>query len=407
VHIAALLLVVLAAGLLYTLNRRLGGLPPTIGVTLWALAASLLLLTVGALWSPLHEFARELVARVDFRATLLDGMLSLLLFAGALQVDLDVLLGEKALVGVLATVGVVVTTVLVGGAMFAAAHACRLPLDLRDALLFGAIVSPTDPIAVIAMLRTSRAPKRLEVQMAGESLFNDAVGVVIFFAIAEVAAGRAVHAPEVALRLLEEVVGGLAIGLAAGWGARKLLRKIDDGPFAILTTLVLAVGITPLAALINASGYLAIIVVGLLLGESGRGHSLPTRTAGGLHKFWEIVDEILNVILFAMVGFEVLIVPFTARLLVAGLLAIPITLLARLLVVAGTLAPFAGRLSLPPRSVAILTWGGLRGGLAIALALSVGPEIASGPALLAMTYVVVVFSIVVQGLSFRRLLPKP
>jgi CPA1 family monovalent cation:H+ antiporter len=407
VHIPALLLVVLAAGLLYVLNRRLGGLPPTIGVTLWALAASLLLLTVGALWSPLHEFARELVARVDFRATLLDGMLSLLLFAGALQVDLDTLLGEKALVGVLATVGVVVTTALVGGAMFAAARACRLPLDLGDALLFGAIVSPTDPIAVIGMLRTSRAPKRLEVQMAGESLFNDAVGVVIFFAVAKVAAGRAVHAPEVALMLVEEVVGGLAIGLAAGWGARKLLRKIDDGPFAILTTLVLALGITPLAGLIDASGYLAIIVVGLLLGESGRGHSLPTGTAGGLHKFWGIVDEILNVILFAMVGFEVLIVPFTARVLVAGLLAIPITLLARLLVVAGTLAPFAGRLSLPPRSVAILTWGGLRGGLAIALALSVGPEIASGPALLAMTYVVVVFSIVVQGLSFRRLLPRP
>jgi monovalent cation:H+ antiporter, CPA1 family len=369
--------------------------------------ASLLLLTVGELWPPLRGFARELVARVDFRATLLDGMLSLLLFAGALQVDLDALLGEKALVGVLATVGVVVTTAIVGVATFAVAHACRLPLDFGDALLFGAIVAPTDPIAIIGMLRTSRAPKRLEVQMAGESLFNDAVGVVVFFAVAKIAAGQAVHAPEVALMLVEEVVGGLAIGLAAGWGARKLLRKIDDAPSAILTTLVLAVGITPLAELINASGYLAVIVVGLLLGQSGRGHSLPADVAGGLHKFWEIVDEILNVILFTMVGFQALIVPFSPRVLVAGLLAIPVVLLARLAVVAGTLAPFARRLSLPPRSIAILTWGGLRGGLAVALALSVGREIAAAPALLAMTYVVVVFSIVVQGLSFPRLLPPP
>jgi CPA1 family monovalent cation:H+ antiporter len=399
VHLLPLLTVAIAAGILYGINRRLGGLPATIGVTVWALLASLALVAAGALGSPVHDFARRLVTRVNFRETLLDGMLSLLLFAGALEVDLDALLGEKALVTVLATVGVVISTAIVGGLILLVARVCGLPLSLQESLLFGAIVSPTDPIAVLGMLRTARAPKQLEVQMAGESLFNDAVGVVVFFAVLELAAGRTVGAGAISLSFLEEVGGGAALGLGAGWLARKLLRPINRAPLSVVVTLALAVGLTPLAEHLHASGYLAVIIAGLMLGG--------LRTSSGLHHFWELVDEILNVVLFTMVGFEVLVIPFSARLLGAGLLAIPVVLLARLAVVGGTLAPFARRLSLPPRSIAILTWGGLRGGLAIALALSVGPEISAGPTLLAMTYVVVLFSIIVQGLTFRRLLPPP
>ena len=398
-NLIPLLSVAIAAAVLYGINRRLRGLPATIGVTVWALVASLALVAAGALGSPVHDFARRLVARVNFRQTLLDGMLSLLLFAGALEVDLDALLGEKALVAVLATVGVAISTAIIGGLTLLVAHICDLPVGLRESVLFGAIISPTDPIAVLGMLRTARAPKQLEVQMAGESLFNDAVGVVLFFTILEIAARHTVGAAAISLSFLEEVGGGAALGLAVGWIARKLLRSVDRASLAIVMTLAIAAGLNPLAKHLHAGGYLAVIIAGLMLGG--------LRTSPGLHRFWELVDELLNVLLFTMVGFEVLVIPFSAPVLGAGLLAIPIVLLARFVVVGGTLAPFARRLSLPPRAIAILTWGGLRGGLAIALALSVGPEIPAAPILLAMTYVVVLFSIVVQGLTFRRLLPPP
>jgi CPA1 family monovalent cation:H+ antiporter len=399
VHLLPLLTVAITAGILYAINRRLGGLPAPIGVTLWALLASLALVAAGALGSPVHDFARRLVSRLHFRETLLDGMLSLLLFAGALEVDLDALLGEKALVAILATVGVAISTAVIGGLTLLVARVCGLPIDLKDSLLFGAIISPTDPIAVIGMLRTARAPKRLEVQMAGESLFNDAVGVVVFFTLVEVAAGHTVGSAAVSLSFVEEVAGGAALGLGAGWVARRILRTLCRPPVGLLVTMALAIGLVRLGERLHASGYLAVIIAGLVVG----GHRLPPR----LHKFWEVVDGLLNMVLFTMVGFEVLVIPFTARVVGAGLLAIPVVLLARLAVVGGTLAPFARRLSLPPRSIAILTWGGLRGGLAIALALSVGPEVPAASILLAMTYVVVLFSIVVQGLTFRRLLPPP
>lgn len=394
-----LLTVVLAAAVLYAVNRRLGGLPATIGVTVWALVASLALVAAGSLGWRVHDFARAFVDRVHFRETLLEGMLSLLLFAGALEVDVPALLGEKALVGALATVGVVLSTAIVGGLTLLVARLCGLPLGLGESLLFGAIISPTDPIAVLGMLRTAQAPKRLEVQMAGESLFNDAVGVVVFFGLYGIAAGHRVGAAAVALSFGREVAGGAALGLGAGWLASRLLARFCRPPLGLVVTLALAAGLNPVAERVHVSGYLAVIIAGLMVGNLQLG--------ARLRRFWEIVDEGLNVVLFTMVGFEVLVVPFSGRVLAAGLLVIPVVLLARLVVVGGTLAPFAPWLDLPPRAIAILTWGGLRGGLAIALALSVGPEISQAPILLAITYVVVVFSIVVQGLSFKRLLPPP
>ncbi len=207
-----LVTVALAAAALYLLNRRVGRLPATIGVTLWALLLSLALVAAGALGSPVQAFAGQVMSRLHFRETLLDWMLSLLLFAGALEVDLDALLGERALVGVLATVGVAISTAIVGGLTLAASRLCGLPLTLRECLLFGAIVSPTDPIAVLGMLQTARAPKRLEVQMAGESLFNDAVGVVVFFALLEIAAGHTVGAAALSLSFVLEVGGGRPLG---------------------------------------------------------------------------------------------------------------------------------------------------------------------------------------------------
>jgi len=397
VSLLPLLTVALAAVLFYALNRRVGRLPDTIGVTVWGLLASLALVAAGATGLPVHAVAARFMARVDFRAALLDGMLSLLLFAGALEVDLDALLGEKALIAALATVGVVLSTAIVGGLTWLVAGLCGLPLDPHACLLFGAIVAPTDPIAVLGMLRISRAPKRLEVQMAGESLFNDAVGVVVFFALYQIAVGHTVGVAAISLSFVRQVAGGSALGFTAGWLARRLLKTFCRPPLGLVVTFAIALGLNPLGEHLRVSGYLAVIIAGLMLGGA--------HTGGGLRRLWEHIDEALNVLLFTMVGLEVLVVPFSLRLLAAGLLAIPVVLLARLAVVAGTLAPFARRLSLPPRSIAILTWGGLRGGLAVALALSVGGEVPAAPALLAMTYVVVIFSIVVQGLSFRRLLP--
>ncbi|HLK91136.1 MAG TPA: cation:proton antiporter [Polyangia bacterium] len=398
-HLLPLLTVVAAAAVLYGVNRRLGGLPATIGVTLWALVGSLVIIGAGALGSPVRSLASALVARVHFRETVLEGLLSLLLFAGALEVDLPALLGEKALVAALATVGVVLSTGIVGGLTLLVARLCGLPLGLPECLLFGAIVSPTDPVATLGMLRTAHAPKRIEVQMAGESLFNDAVGVVVFFALYQIAAGHTVGAGAIALSFARQVAGGAALGLAAGWAAGRLLSRYCRPPLGLIVTLALAAGLNPLAERLGVSGYLAVIIAGLMVGNLQLG--------GRLRHLWEIVDEALNVVLFAMVGFEILVVPLGPRVLAGGLLAVPAVLLARLAVVGGTLAPFARRLALPPRSVVLLTWGGLRGGLAIALALSVGPEIAAAPLLLGLTYLVVLFSIIVQGLSFKRLLRPP
>jgi len=380
-------------------------MPATIGVTLLGLLGSLAVLAAEAAGVRGGDLARALVERAHFRETLLNGLLPFLLFAGALDVDLDALLEEKLVVGSLSTVGVVVSTAMVGALTLMAAKPLGLAITVGEALLFGALISPTDPIAVLGMLRASRAPKRLEVQIAGESLFNDAFGVVLFFALAEITAHRAVGPGAIGLLLGRQVAGGLLLGYVFGRLARRVLRHVGSQLIAVLVTLVLTAGLFGLANIVGASGLLAVIVAGLLLSKSVRGggpHSSPV--AERLHAFWTGLDGILNLALFGMIGVEALIVPFTPRALTAGLLAIPIVLAARLVIVGGTLVPFARKLPLPPHAIAILTWGGLRGGLALALALSLAPEIA-GPPLLAMTYVVVLFSIVVQGLTFRRLLP--
>ncbi len=384
------------------------GLPPPIGATLLALVASLAILAADAAGLPVGQAARTLVEHLHFRETLLYGLLPFLLFAGALEVDLDALLGEKLVVGVLSTAGVVVSTALVGALIVLAARALGFQMTLGEGLLFGALISPTDPIAVLGMLRASRAPERLGVSLAGESLFNDGVGVVVFFALVEVTANRAVGAGAIGLLLLRQVAGGLLLGYLFGRLARRILRRIGNHRLAVLFTLLLTAGLFGLANLLGVSGLLAVVVAGLLLSKSvhlGGEHASPV--AERLRGFWHSFDRVLNLALFALVGLQALVIPLPARALAAGLTAIPIVLLARLAVVGGTLAPLARKLRLPPSAISILTWGGLRGGLALALALSVGPTVAAAPLFLTMTYVVVVFSIVVQGLTFKRLLPSP
>ncbi|HZL18512.1 MAG TPA: cation:proton antiporter [Polyangia bacterium] len=379
--------------------------PLPVAATLLALVGAIALLAAESAGLRGVGYARAAVDRLHFRETLLDGLLPFLLFAGALDVDLDALMGEKLPVGLLATAGVLVSTAIVGALVWATSKPLGLATTVGEALLFGALISPTDPIAVLGMLRASATPKRLDVQLAGESLFNDGFGVVVFFAIAELTAHRSVAPAAVGLLLVRQVAGGMMLGYLGGRLARAILRRMGFAPFAALVTLGLTVGVFWAAKILGLSGLLAVIVAGLLVSRSMRsGGPEASPVAERLREFWTVIDGVLNVGLFGLIGLEALIVPFTPRAVVAGLVAVPVVIVARLVVVGGTLVPLAGRRGLPARTIPILTWGGLRGGLALALALALEPDIAGAP-LLTMTYVVVVFSIVVQGLTFRRLLP--
>jgi CPA1 family monovalent cation:H+ antiporter len=404
----ALSLLIVGAALFSFLNYKLIRLPTTIGVTLLVVAASLGLMAASSLGLPVRGFAVEVLRRLDFRELVLNGMLAFLLFAGSLKVALDLheLLGQKWAVLVLATVGVVASTFLVGGLTWGLSRLLGAGLGITECLLFGALISPTDPIAVLAILRSAGAPKAIEVQMAGEALFNDGIGVVTFSVILGlVGAGASGHVggATVALLLARQVLGSLALGFAAGWLVFLMLRSVDNYQVEILLTLGLATGLYGLATALHTSGPLAVVVAGLLIGGTGRARAMSARTVQHLDMFWDVVDEILNVVLFVLVGFEVLVVTFTGKVLLMGLAAAVLVLVGRFLSVGGTVVVMRRALPFQRHAVKILTWGGLRGGLSLAMALSLGPQITGRYSIQAITYIVAVLSIAVQGLTFGRL----
>lgn len=400
------LLIAIPAVLTYV-NYRFIGLPTTIGVMLIALAMSLCLIGADFVGIPVRGFAVALLERLHFREVLLSGMLAFLLFAGALHVNLRELRGEMIVVLMLATVGVLASTAIVGLLTWVAANALGLGLSLSESFLFGALISPTDPIAVLGILRSAGAPKSLEVQMAGESLFNDGIGVVVFAVILGITgAGSMGHPPtgmDVAIIVLREVGGSLALGLAVGWVAYRMLRSVDNHQVEVFITLALAMGLYTLASNLHMSGPLAVVVAGLLIGNPGRAHAMSSHTVEQLDLFWELIDEILNVVLFVLIGFEVLVVSFSRPMFLAGMIAIVLVLVARFVSVGGTLALLRRSRLFPRHAVTLLTWG-LRGGISVALALSLGEGVGGRSLILAMTYVVVVFSIVVQGLTIGPLI---
>lgn len=402
--VAAVLITLTA--ILAWVNERFVKLPTVIGVTLGGLLASLAVIGLGEIGAGAESWAETLVAAVDFDELLMRGMLSFLLFAGALHVDLDELLGQKWTVLLLATLGVALSTVVVGGATWWLLGALGLPIPFLWALLFGALISPTDPIAVLSILQQAGAPPQVRSLITGESLFNDGVGVVVFTVLLGLVAGGAGHGGEITLLgagtlLVQEAVGGALLGLGLGYVAYSMLRAVDDYAVEVLITLALVQGGYALAGVLHTSGPLAMVIAGLFIGNHGRLLAMSDRTRERLDGFWEMVDEILNAVLFLIIGLEVLVLTFTPGLLLAGLCAIPLVLLARLLVVGVTLSGVRLRRDLPPWTVRLMTWGGLRGGISVALALALpaGPE---RQTVLAITYVVVVFSIVVQGLSVSR-----
>jgi monovalent cation:H+ antiporter, CPA1 family len=401
--IHTLTILICLAALFSYVNHRLLKLPMTIGLMAVALVFSLILLVLGKLGFGVEAEAQRFIGAIDFNEALMHGMLGFLLFAGALHVKLDELLDLKWVIGTLAVIGTILSSLLIGGLSYVVFALVGLPLPFLYCLLFGALISPTDPIAVMGVLRQARLPKALEMKIVGESLFNDGVGVVIFLVVLNLVPKETVHVTDVLVLFAEEALGGAALGLALGYIAYRMLRSVDNYQVEILITLALVMGSFGLADLLHTSGPIAVVVAGLLIGNHGRQWAMSVTTREHLDNFWELLDELLNAILFVLIGLEVLVLSFQQPYLIAGLVAIPLVLAARWITVVLQVKGFSFVREFNEKTIRILTWGGLRGGISVALALSLPPG-SSRDALVTITYAVVVFSILVQGLTINRVL---
>ncbi len=395
---AAAALVVMAALLGY-LNYRFVGLQQTIGLTVMGALASLAVVGADAIFpgAGFGRAVRGFLAGIDFHDALLNGMLSFLLFAGALHVDLGSLLKRKAAVFVMATVGVLLSTVIVAAGFKLASGLLGLELPFIWCLVFGALISPTDPVAVLGILKTAKVPPSLEAKVAGESLFNDGVGVVVFSILLAAALGAEEFSLGHAAELFAvEALGGAVLGLVLGWIVYRAMKAIDEHNLEVLLTLALVMGGYALAQQIHVSGPVAMAVAGLLIGNHGTRFAMSERTREHVTRFWSLLDEVLNAVLFLLIGLEVIAIALDAGHLLLGALAIAIVLAARAAAVGLPLAVLSRLTPFTRGAYPILVWGGLRGGISIALALSL-PEGAVKATVLTATYVVVVFSVVVQG----------
>lgn len=401
----SLLLVV--AALFGYLNHRFLRLPSTIGLMVLALVSSLLAVGLGWLGVSWVVAASELLRRIDFHTLLMQVMLSFLLFAGAIHVDVRALGAQRGAVAALASGGMLLSTALVATAMYVIMPLCGVPIEFIYCLLFGALISPTDPIAVLGILKNARIAKSLEIKIVGESLFNDGIAVVVFVSLFQIAlyGARQATVDVIGLLFLREAVGGILLGVALGYTTFWALRTIDNYQVEVLITLALVMGGTALATTLHTSGPLAMVVAGLIVGDKGRSLGMSDLTREYLDKFWEMVDEILNAVLFVLIGLEVLILHINRTTLLLGIIAIGVVLLARLASVALPLSLLRRWYHFDRPTLRILTWGGLRGGISVALALSL-PETMPRDLLVGITYVVVAFSIIVQGLTVGPLVKR-
>lgn len=393
--------------LLAYVNARFLHLPTVIGVMVLGMAFSLALVLFDKNGFDFAAQTERLIGHIDFRATLLDGMLSFLLFAGALQVKSKGLREHYGIVATLATVGVVLSTVIVGVLSWLLARWAGVELPFRFALLFGALISPTDPVAVLAILRKANIDDELELKITAESLFNDGVGIVIFLLVfAFASSGKDVAVAQGLLLFAREALGGAAFGAAAGGVAYLMLRTIDNYQAEVLITLALVSGGYALAHALGVSGPIAMVVAGLLIGNLGRAFAMSDTTRQHIDLFWEVIDEVLNAVLFLLIGLEVLLVSFKSSWLLLGAGAVVIVLIARLASISlPILVSDWQRRAFRRNTIPILTWGGLRGGISVALALYI-PAGNTRDIVLTMTYVVVVFSILVQGLTIGPLVRR-
>lgn len=395
---AAAILIVLAAVLGY-INLRFLGLPQSVGLTIMGAVASLIVVGIDRLLpaSNVGEQVLSFIGGIDFQATLMDGMLSFLLFAGALHVDWSNMRRGRWPILVLSTIGVLISTAIVGGGFYSLTHAFSVDLPIVWCLVFGALISPTDPVAVMSVLKRATVDPMLQATVAGESLFNDGVGVVVFAIILATAVSGEPFSIVHGLQLFAvEAGGGIVLGIATGWLAFRAMRSIDEYNVEVMISLAVVMGGYALARQLHISGPVAMAVAGLVIGNAGVAHAMSDTTRDYLIKFWSLIDEILNAVLFLLIGLVVVTIPFDLRLILIGLAAIPLVLIARAIAVMLPLTAMRPLLSLGPMAPPILIWGGLRGGISVALALSL-PDGLSRSVELTATYIVVLFAVIAQG----------
>jgi len=402
----ATILIVLSAIFGY-INTKFIKLPDTIGLMVITILFTFAVFILSYFDDTLLQKERELITQIDFKTVLLDVMLSFLLFAGALHTNFQQLKIQRKPILVFATLGTLVSTFLSGGLVFYVLQLVGFHVDFIYCLLFGALISPTDPIAVLGIMKKVGAPKKLETKIVGESLFNDGVGVVIFLTIYQIAQGSTeVSVGHIVELFLVEVLGGIALGLVVGWITYRLMKSIDDYDIEVIITLATVMGGTMLAQQFHVSAPLAMVTAGLVVGnDTIRSTSMSELTEQYVDKFWELLDVLLNTILFVMIGMEILVLTFNADYILAGFIIIPVLLVARYISLLLPIKLYAKKLDFVPKTNLIMTWGGLRGGISIALALSL-TQTMERDLFLVITYIIVVFSIIVQGLTVGKLIKK-
>ncbi len=404
---AVVSILIVISALFGYINVRFLKLPTTIGLMVITIVFTLLILITSLFNDVLLEQERLLISQIDFETVLLDVMLSFLLFAGALHTNFQQLKVQRKPILAFATFSTLTSTFLVGVFVYYILILVNLEVDFVYCLLFGALISPTDPIAVLGILKQVGAPKKLETKIVGESLFNDGIGVVVFLTIYQIAKGGGeVTFIHIAEMFLVEVVGGIALGLLLGWITYKLLKSIDDYDVEVIITIAAVMGGTVLAQYLHLSAPLAMVTTGLIVGhDTVRENSMSKITEQYVDKFWELIDILLNTVLFVMIGMEILVLTYNNQFILAGLLCIPTLLLARYLSLMLPIKIFAKKLDFVPNTNLIMTWGGLRGGISIALALSLTQDM-HRDLFLVVTYIIVVFSIIGQGLTVGKLIKK-
>ena len=390
------------------INVRFLKLPITIGLMVITIVFTLIVIAIGQFDDTLLKTEKELISQIDFKTILLDVMLSFLLFAGALHTNFDQLKVQRGPVLVFATLGVLVSTFLVGVIMYYILQIIGLEVDFIYCLLFGSLISPTDPIAVLGILKKAGAPKKLETKIVGESLFNDGVGVVVFLTIFAIASSKTgdVNSFDIIKLFGQEVIGGVVLGGILGWITFKMMKSINDYEVEVILTLAAVMGGSLIAQKFHLSAPLAMVTTGLIVGhDTVRDEATSEITENYVDKFWELIDVLLNTILFVLIGMEMLILTFETSYIIAGLIAVPIVLLCRYASLWLPIKFFSKRLDFVPKTNLIMTWGGLRGGISIALALSLTQDM-NRELFLVITYIIVVFSIIGQGLTVEPIIKR-
>ncbi|ROI07847.1 sodium:proton antiporter [Chryseobacterium sp. H3056] len=400
------IIIILAAAFGY-FNQRFLKLPRTIGVMIIALLTSLGIVLAATYFPNLFVQTKAMILSIDFYTILMEVMLSFLLFAGSIHIKLNDIKSERVPIIALSTIGVLISTVIVGGMMYWLFQLFGHNISVINCLLFGALISPTDPIAVLGILKSANIPKSLETKISGESLFNDGVAVVLFMAIYEISAvGFAnMGISDIALLFLREAGGGILLGTALGSLGTYILKTIDDYSVEVMVTLAMVMGGYWLASALHISGPLSMVVAGIFIGNRGREIGMSSVTEEYIDKFWEMLDEILNAVLFLLIGLELLVIKFENIYILIGIMAIFVVLLARLISVGIPFFLLKKRVKFEQNSFPILVWGGIRGGISVALALAL-PRHNSGDMFVAITYIIVLFSIIFQGLTIGGLAKK-